>query len=252
MGPLPIAIRPLSLAAGFRLVSHYWRHHVFLHCSAGIGTHSRHGPLPDTTPLNLPSSDYLVPYLIDTLADKFPWFLGLLAVCALAAMQSTGAAYMSTASGIITRDLYRHFLNREASQAAQVAVGRVTVGVVVSLALLVGLARRLTVLLAAWPCPMASKCGLLCWASVFCDNGERRLGRRNLTSLSPKYGVGGLIGGGPLSAFATCAGWGIFFNLLVTILISALTREEAETQPTARFHDFLRDHTVLSPEKRKW
>ena len=125
------------------------------------------GLLPDTTPLNLPSSDYLVPYLIDTLADKFPWFLGLLAVCALAAMQSTGAAYMSTASGIITRDLYRHFLNREASQAAQVAVGRVTVGVVVSLALLVGLASGdLLVLLGGQPCPMASKCGLLCWASA--------------------------------------------------------------------------------------
>ena len=40
------------------------------------------GLLPDTTPLDLPSSDYLVPYLIDTLANKFPWFLGLQRVCA--------------------------------------------------------------------------------------------------------------------------------------------------------------------------
>ena len=87
-----------------------------------------------------PISDYLVPYLIDTLAESAPWLLGLLAVCALAAMQSTGAAYMSTASGIITRDLYRHFFAKEASHQAQVFVGRLAVAVIIGLALLVGLA----------------------------------------------------------------------------------------------------------------
>ena len=34
----------------------------------------------------------LVPFYINTLGDTAPWFVGLLAVCALAAMQSTGAA----------------------------------------------------------------------------------------------------------------------------------------------------------------
>ncbi len=29
-----------------------------------------------------------------------PWLVGILAVCALAAMQSTGAAYMSTAGAL--------------------------------------------------------------------------------------------------------------------------------------------------------
>ena len=34
----------------------------------------------------------LVPLLINLLTDSAPWLVGLLAVCALAAMQSTGAA----------------------------------------------------------------------------------------------------------------------------------------------------------------
>ena len=46
---------------------------------------------------------------------------------------------MSTAGNYYPRFI-QTFLNREASQATQVAVGRVTVGIVVSLALLVGLA----------------------------------------------------------------------------------------------------------------
>ena len=46
----------------------------------------------------------LVPQLINLMADAAPWLVGLLSVCALAAMQSTGAAYMSTAGGMLTRD----------------------------------------------------------------------------------------------------------------------------------------------------
>ena len=55
----------------------------------------------------------LVPYLINTIGDAAPWFVGLLAVCALAAMQSTGAAYMSTAGGMLTRDLYKKYLDQK-------------------------------------------------------------------------------------------------------------------------------------------
>ena len=47
--------------------------------------------------------DTLVPYYFNLIADNAPWLVGLLAVCALAAMQSTGAAYMSTGGGIRVR-----------------------------------------------------------------------------------------------------------------------------------------------------
>ena len=52
----------------------------------------------------------LVPQLIYLMSDAAPWLVGLLSVCALAAMQSTGAAYMSTAGGMLTRDLVKRFI----------------------------------------------------------------------------------------------------------------------------------------------
>jgi SSS family solute:Na+ symporter len=54
----------------------------------------------------------LVPYLIHLMKDTAPFVVGLLAICALAAMQSTGAAYMSTASGMLTRDIVKKYLQK--------------------------------------------------------------------------------------------------------------------------------------------
>ena len=79
----------------------------------------------------------IVPALINLLSDTAPWFVGLLAVCALAAMQSTGAAYMSTAGGMLTRDLYKRFINPEASHATQKLFGRIGVVIIVLSALFV-------------------------------------------------------------------------------------------------------------------
>ena len=79
----------------------------------------------------------IVPALIHLLADTAPWLVGLLAVCALAAMQSTGAAYMSTAGGMLTRDLYKRYLNPEASHTTQKLFGRLGVVVICGLALVV-------------------------------------------------------------------------------------------------------------------
>ena len=61
----------------------------------------------------------LVPYLINTVGDAASWFVGLLAVCALAAMQSTGAAYMSTCASMLTRDIYKKFFRPKKSHSEQ-------------------------------------------------------------------------------------------------------------------------------------
>ncbi|MEM7025072.1 MAG: sodium:solute symporter family protein, partial [Pseudomonadota bacterium] len=79
----------------------------------------------------------LVPQLINLMAAAAPWLVGLLSVCALAAMQSTGAAYMSTAGGMLTRDLIKHFLMPNVGHGLQKLFGRIGVGIIVLLALLV-------------------------------------------------------------------------------------------------------------------
>lgn len=219
------------------------------------------GLVPGTEPLGLPEgqSDYLVPYLIDTLATNYPWLLGLLAVCALAAMQSTGAAYMSTASGIITRDLYRHFFKREASQEAQVFVGRLSVAVVVTLALIVGLASGdLLVLLGGlavsygfqmWPALLG-----ICYIRFFTPKGVVWGLVAGLVAVTLTYvtELGGLIGIGRYPLTIHSAGWGILFNLTTCIIISALTQRDPTRSHRDSFHDFLRQHTRLSPERARF
>ena len=219
------------------------------------------GLIPGTQALNLPASDYLVPYLIDTLATSFPFLLGLLAVCALAAMQSTGAAYMSTASGIITRDLYRHFFNRAASHAAQVLVGRISVAIVVTMALLVGLASGdLLVLLGGlavsygfqmWPALLG-----ICYIRFFTPRAIVYGLVAGLLAVTFTYitELGGLIGIGRYPLTLHSAGWGIIFNLGIATLVSLFTqpRDDESRSHRNRYHDFLKEYTGLPEDKKHW
>ena len=68
--------------------------------------------------------------IINLLSKSAPWLVGLLAVCALAAMQSTGAAYMSTFSGMVTRDIYKKYISTKASDKSQKNIGRLFVIIV--------------------------------------------------------------------------------------------------------------------------
>ena len=45
--------------------------------------------------------------------------------------------------------------------------------------------------------------------------------------------------------------WGILFNLGGAIIISAMTQNEEDEAHRMKFHNFLREHASLSPEKRK-
>ena len=73
------------------------------------------------------NENILVPYLIHLMKDTAPFAVGILAICALAAMQSTGAAYMSTASGMLTRDIVKRHFKKDMTETEQTRWGRITV-----------------------------------------------------------------------------------------------------------------------------
>ena len=77
--------------------------------------------------------------MINLISESAPWLVGLLAVCALAAMQSTGSAYMSTFSAMITRDIYKNYLDKNVTEERQKLIGRIFVGVVAVAALFVAI-----------------------------------------------------------------------------------------------------------------
>jgi hypothetical protein len=46
------------------------------------------------------------------------------------------------------------------------------------------------------------------------------------------------------------AGWGIFFNLIFCLPISAMTQDDEAHSHRMKYHNFLREHASLSPEKK--
>ncbi len=205
----------------------------------------------------------LVPQLIRLMQDTAPWLAGLLAVCALAAMQSTGAAYMSTAGGMLTRDILKRYIMPNASHGQQKLWGRIGVVIIVLSALVVATtATDALVLLGGlavaygfqmWPALIA-----VCWwpfltrqgivvgliAGLIAVTMTENIGAQIFTL----FGIEPLWGRWPLTIHS--AGWGILFNLGLAIIVSALTQNQEALKHRMSFHHFLREHAALPAAKR--
>lgn len=205
----------------------------------------------------------LVPLLINLMATTAPWLVGLLAVCALAAMQSTGAAYMSTASGMITRDILKNFLMPKATDGQQKFLGRVFVGIIVLFALIVATVSTDKIVLLGglavafgfqmWPALIA-----ICFVPWFTRSGITWglmagmiaviLTDRTNGAISDFTGWDIPWGRNPLTMHS--AFWGIFANLTVATLISALTQCRKAFEHQLGYHSFLDRHVALPQSKR--
>ena len=244
----------------------------FFTASQGMGAHLL-GANPAVTKAGLAMSDVLaasiakkpdslVPYYFNYIADAAPWLVGLLAVCALAAMQSTGAAYMSTAGGMLTRDLYKRYLNPGASHETQKVAGRIGVLIIVVSALLVAtFSRDALVLLGGlavafgfqmWPALAA-----VCWMPKITRQGATWGLAVGLLAVifTENFGLTilkaiGIDIWGRWPWTIHSAGWGIIFNVAVCWIVSAQTQDAAAAAHRQKYHDFLAEHASLSPEKQ--
>ncbi len=214
---------------------------------------------------NLPESiaakpDSIVPYYFNEIADTLPWLVGLLAVCALAAMQSTGAAYMSTAGGMLTRDLYKRYLNPTASHATQKLFGRLGVAFIVLSALLVAtFSRDALVLLGglavAFGFQMWPSLAAVCWFPWITRQGATLGLAAGLIGVIFTETIGQQITGGELPWgrwpwTIHSAGWGILLNVGVCVIVSAMTQSEGARTHRMKYHNFLREHASLSASKQ--
>lgn len=201
---------------------------------------------------------HLVPQLIALVNQTTPWLGGLLAICALAAMQSTGAAYMSTTGSILSRDLLPN-----TSDSTQKRWARIGALLVLGAALYVathasdaltwlgGLA--LAYGLQMWPALIA-----VCWWPFLTRSGVNLgliagLVAVTMTETIGQHifmllGVDPLWGRWPLTIHS--AGWGIVCNLSVAILVSAITQSRADRAHRMTFHNVLREHMALPNDKK--
>ncbi|MES1944304.1 Na+/solute symporter [Salinisphaera sp. PC39] len=201
----------------------------------------------------------LVPQYINLMGETLPWLMGLLAVCALAAMQSTGAAYMSTAGGMLTRDILKRYLIPNASHNVQKLWGRLGVAFIVFAALWVATsATDALVLLGGlavaygfqmWPALIAT-----CWWPWLTRQGVNAglIAGLVAVTLTERVGVQwfGIEAWGRWPLTIHAAGWGIIFNLGLAILVSAFTQNPEDRARRMVFHDFLREHAGLPAAKK--
>lgn len=224
---------------------------------AGLQAGAGPGQLVDLMTSNA-RQDNLVPQLIYLLGEAMPWLAGLLAVCALAAMQSTGSGYMATAGSMITRDLLRRYLMPQANDRQQKFWGRTMTLLVVLAALGVATTDEQALVLLGglavaygfqmWPALIA-----VCWWPFLTRQGVVAGLAAGLTAVTLTETIGAQYmpwGRWPLTIHS--AGWGILFNLGLAILVSALTQNPADREHRMGFHRFLREHAALPARKRRW
>ena len=206
--------------------------------------------------------DSVVPHYMNLIADGAPWLVGVLAICALAAMQSTGAAYMSTAGGILTRDLYKRYLNPASTHRMQKLAGRMGVGFIVVSALLVATYSRDALVLlgglaVAFGFQMWTPLAAVCWIPWITRQGATYGLLAGIIGVifTEKFGIGiltdmGLDFWGRWPWTIHSAGWGMILNLTTCLIVSSRTQDEAQRAHRMTYHNFLREHASLSPGKR--
>jgi SSS family solute:Na+ symporter len=202
--------------------------------------------------------DMLVPQLINLVNRWAPWLVGLLAVCALAAMESTASCFMATAGGILTRDLFRPFVLPQADDRTQKFAGRIGTVIVVVLALVVATTESdALVLLGA----LAVSYGLQMWPALIAACYWPFLTRQGVAAglvagliavtltdaVGPHWLGISAWGRWPLTIHA--AGWGFAVNLGVAVLVSLVTRDDRDRR--LEFHRLLRAEAAVPAAKRR-
>jgi len=204
------------------------------------------------------SDKNLIPELINLLSDIAPWLVGLLAVCALAAMQSTGSAYMSTFSAMVTRDIYAKYVSPGASDESQKTTGRIFVVLVAAAALIVAANSSQAIVMlgglaVAYGFQMYPALIGICYYKGFTRKGVvwgLVIGLIAVTltdKTSAWFGVPW--GAYPLTIHS--AGWGIFFNLITTFIVSHFSNEtDIEKAVKAKKHQLLQSITGMSSARK--
>ena len=205
----------------------------------------------------------LVAYFLKSIGEHEPWFMGLLAVAAVAAVQGTAALYASATGTMFARDFYRHFFNPTADDNRQKLFGRVGVGLTLLAALLLAtyapqaqaqfgtlaLACGFQLLPAAaavcwlpWITRRAAVSGLIAGIVVVVFTDKLGL------TLADFFGIQVPWGRWPWMIYP--AGWAIVCNIAICLIFSALARDKVERDRRLVFHAFLAEASNRTPKSR--
>ncbi|MDC0861955.1 hypothetical protein OAQ08_05105 [Alphaproteobacteria bacterium] len=214
--------------------------------------------LPELSATNQAS---LIFYFIESFEVYSPAIVGFLSVCIIAALQSTIAAFLMTSGSMVARDLYKPYIDKDASWPRELLVARLSMLLLciaalylatyfeTSLILLGGLAiafgfQLFPVLLGMIWFPWITKSGAtlgLITGLIFVILAET-FGHK-LTGNALPWGRW------PLTIYSGL--WGLFFNVIVCFLSSVFAQNDKEKNHRNEIHEFLNSHMGIHPSRVK-
>lgn len=206
----------------------------------------------------------LVPALIDVLGRSASWLVGLLTVCAIAALQSTAGAHVNATSSVVTRDIYLHYLRPGAELWRQKRMARFLAGLMLLSALLLAtFAVDAMVVLGGVALGMGFQLlpalAAVCWFPWITRQGATTglvfglagvIMTENLGVVTAAFfGLDLPWGRWPWTIHSGV--WGMFFNIIVCVVVSTISQNGEARQHRQQYHEFLREHAGLSRDKRR-
>ena len=214
----------------------------------------------------IPNNDHsLIIYHIINLMDEYAlWLTGLLAVGIIAALQSTASALLMTSGSIITRDLYKAYVNKNIPWEKELAVARIIMlliflaslylatfakpAMVIFSGISIAIAFQFIIVLLGllwfpWITKGAAMSGLIIGIIIVI-----------LTETIGQQITGNRLPWGRWPLTIHSGVWGLIFNVFICFSISGfsnITKIDMYRSHRQKFHDFLNDHMGLHPSRTK-
>jgi Na+(H+)/acetate symporter ActP len=199
----------------------------------------------------------LVIQFIKLLGNSSPWLVGFLAVCAIASLQATATSFMSTTGNILSRDIYVHYFDKNSNHKKQLGAARLFTGLVFLCGmLLASFSMEATLLLGS----LAIACSFQLWPSLLGATWLSWITRGGATAglsigliaviLTEPIGqklTGGSLPWGVWPWNVHSAVWGMFFNIVICIIVSFMASNDSEKNHRQTFHNFFKKHSEIKP-----
>lgn len=199
---------------------------------------------------------------IKSIAVENPWFMALLAICALSAVQVAASVYASTTATIFTIDIYKRFMRpaahgRELKLCARIALMVIFLIAVVMATFTPVAQAQLGMLALSFAVQLWPALAGICWFPWITRQGAVLGLIAGLVAVTLTDPVGGSItlffgldlpwGYWPWTIYS--AGWGLFCNFLICGVVSLATHGGESRLHRLTYHRFLQEHE--GPPKRK-
>ena len=206
----------------------------------------------------------LIYNIINLMDNNALWLTGLLAVGVIAAIQSTAAAFLMTSGSIITRDLYKTYVNRNITWKNElIAVRLITMLIFLASLYLATFAKPAMVIFSGISISIAFQFLIVLLGLVWFPWITRGAAISGiiigiiiviLTETIGQQISGNRLPWGRWPLTIHSGVWGLLFNVFICFSVSAfsaLAKMDKDREHRQKFHDFLNDHMGLHPSRTK-